>query len=133
MVVYPKVSVMPLSQVDQYKTQKPSQNKHMYIRGGIPKGPCKRTHQVPTTPNIFGCCWPTMLRPFSWAYKSLIGFKLYTTGKCQQVPTLLWFHANGRNKSQHCWAQECWVLQLANNVGSVCMGLLKVISPMGSF
>ena len=44
--------------------------------------------------------------------------------KRQQVPTLLWFHANGRNKSQHCWAQQCWVL-LANNVGSVCMGLNK--------
>ena len=42
--------------------------------------------------------------------------------KCQEVPTLLWFHANGRNKSQHCWAQQCWVL-LANNAGSVCMGL----------
>ena len=42
--------------------------------------------------------------------------------KCQQVPTLLWFHANGCNKSQHCWAQQCCVL-LANNVGSVCMGL----------
>ena len=44
--------------------------------------------------------------------------------KCQQVLTLLWFHANGRNKSQYCWAQQCWVL-LANNVGSVCMGLYK--------
>ena len=30
------------------------------------------------------------------------------------MPTLLRFHANGRNKSQHCWAQQCWVL-LANN------------------
>ena len=30
------------------------------------------------------------------------------------MPTLLWFHANGRNKSQYCWAQQCWVL-LANN------------------
>ena len=39
-----------------------------------------------------------------------------------QVPILLWIHANGRNKSQHCWAQQCWVL-LANNVGSLCMGL----------
>ena len=31
--------------------------------------------------------------------KSLTGFKLYATSanKCQQVPTLLWFHANGRN------------------------------------
>ena len=44
----------------------------------------------------------------------------------QQVPTLLWFHANGRNKSQHCWAHKCWVL-LANNVGSVCMGLKVAI------
>ena len=25
------------------------------------------------------------------------------------MPTLLWFHANGRNKSQHCWPQQCWV------------------------
>ena len=31
------------------------------------KGPCKRTQQVPTTPNIVGCCWPTLLRPFAWA------------------------------------------------------------------
>ena len=31
-------------------------------------------------------------------------------------------HANGRNKSQHCWAQQCWVL-LVNNVGSVCISL----------
>ena len=37
--------------------------------------------------------------------------------KIQQVPTLLWFHASGRNKSQHCW------VLLANNVGSICMGL----------
>ena len=29
--------------------------------------------------------------------------------KCQQVLTLLWFHANGRNKSQHCWAKKCGV------------------------
>ena len=42
--------------------------------------------------------------------------------KCQQLPTLLWLHANGRNKSQHCWAQQCWV-SLANSVGSVSMGL----------
>ena len=33
----------------------------------LSKGPCKRTQQVPTTPNIVGCCWPTMLRPFAWA------------------------------------------------------------------
>ena len=31
------------------------------------KGPCKRTQQVPTTPNIVVCCWPTTLRPFAWA------------------------------------------------------------------
>ena len=30
-------------------------------------GPCKRTQQVPTTADIVGCCWPTMLRPFAWA------------------------------------------------------------------
>ena len=44
---------------------------------------------------VFGqqCCirlhWP----------KSLTGFKLCATSanKCQQMPTLLWFHANGRN------------------------------------
>ena len=69
------------------------------------KGPCKRTRQVPTTPNIVGCCWRTMLRSFAWAQK----FDRFQTirNKCQQVPTLLWFHANGRNKSQHCWAQQC--------------------------
>ena len=42
--------------------------------------------------------------------------------KCQQVPALLWFHVNGRNKPQPCWAKQCWVL-LANNVASVRMGL----------
>ena len=42
----------------------------------------------------------------------------------QQVPTLLWFHANGRIKSQHCSAQQCCVL-LANNVASVYIGLCK--------
>ena len=53
----------------------------------------------------------------------LVGSKVWPVSNCtQQVPTLLWFHANGRNKSQHCWAQQCWVL-LANNVASVCMGL----------
>ena len=75
---------------------------------------------MPTTPNIAGCCWPTVLRPFACALK----FDRFQTirNKFQQVPTLLWFHANGRNKSQHCWAQQCWVL-LASNVGSVCMSL----------
>ena len=41
----------------------------------------------------------------------LVGPKVWPVSNCtQQVPTLLWFHANGRNKSQHCWAQQCWVL-----------------------
>ena len=31
------------------------------------QGPCERTQQEPTTPNIVGCCWPTMLCPFAWA------------------------------------------------------------------
>ena len=34
--------------------------------GTFLKGPCKRTQQVQTTPNNVGCCWPTMLRPFTW-------------------------------------------------------------------
>ena len=52
-----------------------------------------------------------------------MGLKVWPVSNyTQQVPTLLWLHANGRNKSQHCWAQQCWVL-LANNVESVCMGL----------
>ena len=42
--------------------------------------------------------------------KSLTGFQTVRN----KWPTLLWFHANGRNKSQHCWP---------NNVASVCMGL----------
>ena len=79
--------------------------------------PCKRAQHCCATlrrsqnSRNVGTCWA----------KSLPGFKLYATtaNKCK---TLLWFHANGRNKSQHCWAQQCWVL-LANNVGSVCMGL----------
>ena len=45
----------------------------------------------------------------------LVGPKVWPVSNCmQQVPTLLWFHANGCNKSQHCWAQQCWVL-LAND------------------
>ena len=43
------------------------------------KGPCKRTQQVPTTPNIVGCRWPTMLRPLK--------FDMFQTV---------------RNKCQHC-------------------------------
>ena len=99
------------------------------------KGPYKRTQQVPTTtPNIVmvpckrtqqvtTLLGPTLLGVVGQQCcvrlhgpKSLTGqFKLYATSanKCQQVPTLLWFHANGRNKSQHCWAQQRWVL-LAN-------------------
>ena len=38
-----------------------------------------------------------------WA-KSLTSFKLYATSA-----KMLWFHANGHNKSQHCWAQQCCV------------------------
>ena len=48
--------------------------------------------------------------------------------------TLLWFHANGRNKSQYCWAQQCWVL-LVNHVGSVCMDLYifeRLFKPSGT-
>ena len=26
---------------------------------------------MPTTPNIVGCCWPTMLGPFAWAFRML--------------------------------------------------------------
>ena len=58
-----------------------------------------------------------------FAGRRLVGPKVWPVSNCMQpVPTLLWFHANGRNKSQHCWSQHCWVL-LANNVTSVCMGL----------
>ena len=31
--------------------------------------PCKRTQHV--RPNNVACCWPTMLRPFAWAFRSL--------------------------------------------------------------
>ena len=45
--------------------------------------------------------------------------------KCQQVPTLLWFHANGRNilspTMLRIVGHQCCVL-LANNVASVCIG-----------
>ena len=48
--------------------------------------------------NIVACCWgfwPTVLCPFTWAKK----FDRFQTirNKSQQVPTLLRFHANGRN------------------------------------
>ena len=102
--------------------------------------PGKRTQQV--TP-LLG---PTMLGPFAqtdvtsaissrqhcWMLLAnnvasvCMGLKVWPVSNYTQqvptIPTLLWFHANGRNKSQHCWAQQCWVL-LANNVGSVCMRL----------
>ena len=88
--------------------------------------------------NVVTCCvrlhgTTTMLALVDWFdwFKSI-------RNKCQQMPTLSWFHANGRNKSQHCWAQQCWVrftnpILLVNNtqhcwallalVASVCMGL----------
>ena len=66
------------------------------------------------------CC--VLLGVFSQQYcvrlhgpKSLTGFKLYATNanKCQQVPTLLWFHANGRNMlgptMLRVIAQQCFV------------------------
>ena len=61
-----------------------------------------------TSYNIVACCWPTMLRSFAWALK--IGpVSNYT----QQVPTLLWFHANGRNvlgpTKLHAVGQQCCV------------------------
>ena len=76
----------------------------------IPKGPCKRTQQVTTLLRVVGGFWPTMLRPFAWAQK----FDRFQTisSKCQQVPTLLWFHANGRNMlgptmlRPFAWAQK---------------------------
>ena len=58
--------------------------------------PCKRTQHV--GPNNVGCCWPTMLRLFCMGLKT---------------------HSNGRNKSQHCWAQHCW--ELLALVGTCCV------------
>ena len=56
-----------------------------------------------------------------------MGLKVWPVSNCsQQVPTLLWFHANGRNMLRTTMlrvvGQQCCVL-LANNVASVCMGL----------
>ena len=78
----------------------------------------------PTTHNIVACCWGFVANSVA---SVCMGLKVSPVSNyTQQVPTLLWFHANGRNKSQHFWAQQCWVL-LANNVGSVCM-VLKTCS-----
>ena len=40
-----------------------------------------------------------------------MGLKVWPVSNyTQQVPTLLWFRVTGGpNKSQHCWAQQCWV------------------------
>ena len=70
--------------------------------------PCKRAQQASLK------CWDLLGQKFD-RFQTV-------SNKCQQVPTLLWFHVNGCNKSQHCWTQQCWVL-LANNVASICMGL----------
>ena len=53
------------------------------------EGPYKRTKQVTTLLRVVGGFWPTLLRPFAWTFKA---------------------HANGRNKSQHCCAKQCWEL-----------------------
>ena len=38
----------------------------------------------------------------------LVRPEIWPVSNCtQQVPTLLWFHANGRKESQYCWAQQC--------------------------
>ena len=102
----------------------------------ILQGVCRRFHEA----NIVGVpckraqhCCATLRRSQNNRNVGLVGPKVWpvsnctqqvptSANKCQQVPTLLWFHANGRNTSQHCWAQQCWLL-LANNVASVCMGL----------
>ena len=79
--------------------------------------PCKRAqHNIVAlrfaghrTNHNTGTCWA----------KSLTGFRLYATSANNIVVVP---HANGRNKSQHCWAQRCWVL-LVYHVGSICMDL----------
>ena len=78
---------------------------------------CNKCQQLPTLLRVVGqhCCVRLQLGLTLDRFQTI-------RNKCQQVPTLLWFHAKERNKSQHCWAQQCWVL-LANDVGSVCIGL----------
>ena len=69
----------------------------------------------------------------------LVGHKKFdrfqtVRNKCQQVPTLLWFHANGRNKSQHCccWPTMlrpfAWALRL---VKGVCVCVCVCVCPGG--
>ena len=59
-----------------------------------------------------------------------MGLKVWPVSNyTQQVPTLLWFHANGRNKSQHCWAQQCWVQQcLHGPLGNRGAHLLHIVT-----
>ena len=61
---------------------------------------------------IVGRVWPTMLRLFAWAQK----FDRFQTirNKSEQVPTLLWFHANGRNMliGPTCSVACCWPTML---------------------
>ena len=42
--------------------------------------PCQRTQHVGS--NNVACCWPTMLRPFAWAFGSWGGFKFPHNAYC---------------------------------------------------
>ena len=72
--------------------------------------PCKRTQQVTTLLPVVEGFWPTV------ASVCIMGLTVWTVSNyLKQVPTLLWFHANGCNKSQHCclllgvFSQQCCV------------------------
>ena len=65
--------------------------------------------------NIVACCWGVLANNEHCVHlhgpKSLTGFKLYAT--LSEVPTLLWFHANGYNMlgptMLRVVGQQCWV------------------------
>ena len=49
----------------------------MPTNANIVVAPCKRTQHV--GPNNVTCCWPTMLRPFAWAFKRESNVSAITT------------------------------------------------------
>ena len=90
-----------------------------------------------TSDNIVACCWGVLANNVA---SVCMGLKVWPVSKyTQQVPTLLWFHANGQNMLGPTILRvvgQQWCVLLANNVASVCMGLTTVFDfmrPLGVF
>ena len=81
-----------------------------------------------TSANNSQHCWVLMANNVASVCMGLKKFDRFQTirNKCQQKPTLLWFHANGCNKSQQCWARLHGPLAVqGNQCHSIPFSLLK--------